>query len=67
MAAEDLLSLQEPVYLGDGLYAAFDGWQIRLYAHNGVTATNEVFLEPQVLAVFLRYIDNLKAVTSAAR
>jgi len=34
-----------PVYLGDELYAEFDGYQIRLYASNGVRITNEVFLE----------------------
>lgn len=55
-----LESLQEPEYLGDGLYASWDGWQIRLYAYNGVRATNEVFLEPAVLAAFLRYAQNLK-------
>jgi hypothetical protein len=49
-----------PVYLGDGLYAEFDGWQIRLFAHNGLNCTNVVFLEPDVLAAFLRYVENLK-------
>ena len=48
-------------YLGDGLYAAFDGWQIELYASNGIKKTNQVYLEPAVLGAFLRYIDTLKA------
>jgi hypothetical protein len=47
-------------YLGDGLYAEFDGWQIRLFAHSGVNSTNVVFLEPDVLAAFLRYVERLK-------
>lgn len=47
-------------YLGDGLYAEFDGWQIRLFAHNGISHTNEVFLEPSVLAAFFRYVEKLK-------
>lgn len=51
---------QPPVYLGDGLYAEFDGWQVRLYAHNGISYTNEVFLEPDVLAAFVRYVTRLK-------
>jgi hypothetical protein len=55
-----LESLKQPEYLGDGLYVSWDGWQIRLYAHNGVEATNEVFLEPEVLVAFLRYTQNLK-------
>lgn len=52
--------LPAPVYLGDGLYAEFDGWQVRLYAHSGVSHTNEVFLEPDVLVSFLRYVEQLK-------
>jgi len=61
-----LQSLQEPEYLGDGLYASWDGWQIRLYAHNGARATNEVFLEPAVLVAFLRYAESLKRKVSNA-
>lgn len=44
-----------PTYLGDGLYVDYDGWQVRLFAHNGVSATNEVFLDPDVLEAFLRF------------
>lgn len=51
---------QEPVYLGDGLYAQFNGWQIRLYASNGVSTQDQVFLEPHVLANFLNYIKPLQ-------
>lgn len=58
---------QPRVYLGDGLYADFDGYQVRLFAHNGVSDTNEVFLEPDVLSAFLRYVDSLKGGPVAAR
>lgn len=47
-------------YLGDGLYASYDGWQIELYAFNGDLKTNRVYLEPEVLASFLRYVEDLK-------
>jgi hypothetical protein len=57
MPTEDL-SL--PVYLGDGLYAEYDGWQIRIYASNGVRVTNEVYLEPSVLQSFLSYIKTIR-------
>lgn len=42
--------MTEPIkrYLGDGLYAEFDGWQIRLYAERGPGIVHEVFLEPSV-------------------
>ena len=32
----------EPVYLGDGLYADFDGFLIELYSSNGMMKTNQV-------------------------
>lgn len=47
-------------YLGDGLYVDFDGYQIKLYAHDGMRATNTVYLEPRVLGRFLEYVEELK-------
>lgn len=50
-------------YLGDGLYADFDGYQIILAANNGIQDTNVVYLEPAVLKKFYQYaeiIDHLK-------
>lgn len=51
-------------YLGDGLYASFDGYQIILRAprENG---DHWVALEPAVLAAFLRYIVALRAAAAA--
>jgi hypothetical protein len=47
---------EEDTYLGDGLYASFDGFQIRLYASNGVSVTNEVFLDGVVARAFVRFM-----------
>jgi hypothetical protein len=47
-------------YLGDGLYASFDGWQIELYASNGIQKTSSVFLDPDTLAAFLKYVERLQ-------
>ncbi len=44
------------VYLGDGLYASYDGWQIKLRAPRGDDADHEVFLEPSVLREFERFV-----------
>lgn len=50
-------------YLGDGLYASFDGWQFCLRAprENG---DHFVALEPKVLTSFLTFVtetqDNIK-------
>lgn len=46
-------------YLGDGLYASFDGWQIILRAPRE-TGDHWVGLEPEVLNNLLRYIQELK-------
>jgi hypothetical protein len=45
-------------YLGDGLYAPFDGFQVRLRAprENG---DHEVFLEAPVLPAFIEFLDAL--------
>lgn len=42
-------------YLGDGVYATFDGWQVWIYASNGVRETERIALEPAVLAALLKY------------
>lgn len=47
-------------YLGDGLYADIENGMIRLTAENGMEATNTVYLEPEVLAEFHRWLDDLK-------
>ncbi len=41
--------MRSPIYLGDGLYAEDQGYQIRLYASNGLEATDEVFLDREML------------------
>lgn len=57
---------RDKAYLGDGLYAEYDGWQIKLYASNGVEATNTVYLEPQALRAFEAYVARLKASANTA-
>lgn len=50
----------EPVYLGDGLFAVYNGYQVELYASNGVLTTNAVYLDPSVLDAFLNYVKGLR-------
>ncbi len=50
----------ELAYLGDGLYVDFDGYQIELYASNGVSKTNQVYLDPSTLQAFLDYVNRLR-------
>lgn len=51
---------RDKAYLGDGLYVEYDGWQIKLYASDGVEATNTVYLEPAVLTAFEKYVKKLR-------
>ena len=46
----------EATYLGDGLYAEFDGYQFEVYASNGLSKTNRVFMEPSVVTSFFEYV-----------
>lgn len=45
----------EPEYMGDGLYATFDGYQIELYASNGVARLATVYLDPYVYQAVRAY------------
>lgn len=42
-------------YLGDGLYASFDGYAITLSAPRDLGGVHWIALEPTVLLEFLRY------------
>jgi hypothetical protein len=43
--------VRQPIYLGDGLYAEVGHWEgeTRVYASNGVTQSNEVFLDADMI------------------
>ncbi len=47
-------------YLGDGLYASFDGWQICLRAPRE-TGDHLVFLDDRTLAAFQDFVHSLGA------
>lgn len=48
-------------YLGDGVYAAFDGCGVWLTAQNGLAVTNAVYLEPEVFRALERFMLDAKA------
>ena len=48
----------DETYLGDGLYASFDGYQVRLRAPR-VGGDHAVFLEPVVLRALSDYVKTL--------
>lgn len=48
-------------YLGDGVYAEYDGYYLWLTTSNGIYDTNKIALDNDVLHAFLKYIDSLRA------
>jgi hypothetical protein len=45
-------------YLGDGLYASFDGYQVRLRAPRD-GGDHEVYLDAATLQAFMQFLDGL--------
>ena len=48
------------VYLGDGVYARFDGYQIWLSTQRSDSRTDSVALDPAVYAKLVEYVAKLK-------
>jgi hypothetical protein len=47
-------------YLGDAVYICSDGiGRIWLFTHDGITATNAICLEPEVLKALLRVVGDV--------
>jgi hypothetical protein len=47
-------------YLGDGVYASFDGYQFWLKTSDGVTITNEIALDTHVFAALVAYVKEVR-------
>jgi hypothetical protein len=51
--------MDKEVYLGDGCYASFDGWQVCLRAPRS-EGDHVIYLEPTVLQSFEEYVKSLR-------
>lgn len=49
-------------YLGDAVYADFDGFRIVLTTEDGISVSNRVVLEPQVYRSLLGFVDRIAAI-----
>lgn len=47
-------------YLGDSVYADFDGYAIVLTTDNGYGPSNTIVMDPQTIAALERYMKRLK-------
>lgn len=48
------------VYLGDGAFAAFDGFSIILTTSDGLEDTNTIYLEPNAWATLEEFVASLR-------
>ena len=47
-------------YLGDSVYANFDGHGITLTTENGYDPTNEIYMEPEVICALGDFVSRAK-------
>lgn len=47
--------LQKVQYIGDGVYAGHDGYQVWIFTSNGIVDENFVALEPEVVRRLVNY------------
>ena len=52
--------MRRKIYLGDGVYAEFDGLAVVLTTEDGVSETNRVVLEPEVFDMLRRFVEQLQ-------
>ncbi len=54
--------IKAPQYLGDSVYAEFDGYNVVLTTNNGYSddPRNRIALEPDVIAAFRKYDERLR-------
>lgn len=48
--------MNDKIYLGDAVYAEFDGYGIKLTTEDGLRATNAIYLEPEVYENLIRWV-----------
>lgn len=57
--------LREREYLGDGVYAGWDGWHVVLWLESPGALPGSIGLEPQVLARLDRYRERCRELREA--
>lgn len=47
-------------YIGDGVYADFDGYGIVLTTEDGISVTNRIVVEPEVYDSLMQFVKDLR-------
>jgi Holliday junction resolvase len=50
-------------YLGDGVYAEYDGRMIKLTTEDGISTTNTIYLESEVVQSLMSFLEELRGQT----
>lgn len=50
----------EKIYLGDGVYAVFAGWDIILTTENGINTTNTIVMELPIFESLVKSVAALR-------
>jgi hypothetical protein len=54
------MSDKKAMYLGDAVYALWDGYGITLRVNDHLHPTDEIYLEPQVLEALDKFRDHIR-------
>ena len=55
-----MINIYDKAYLGDSVYATFDGFNIILETFDGLKTTNTIYLEPLVFNALLEHTETIK-------
>jgi hypothetical protein len=58
---------QMPRYLGDGVYIKIDRGMLCLTTEDGISATNTIYLEPEVWRALKFYVEDLERKATVAK
>lgn len=47
------------IYIGDGVYCEFQGYDFRLTTEDGISAQNEIFLEPSHIEALYKFYKDI--------
>ncbi len=47
-------------YIGDGVYADFNGFNLIITTEDGINTTNTIFLEPEVYKSLTQYVADIE-------
>jgi hypothetical protein len=59
--------MERKSYLGDGVYAEYDGYGIVLTVEDGVSVQHRIVLEPDVYTALVLWATSLKALPARAK